>query len=346
MSRSAMGLINSRFKPNLIVIDKDPAGSSLQSLIITLRESGYDCPIYIFGNNVSRNEKLILLKLGIREIVDTSDQLFSVLKYHEERLEFNDDESRVPYEIVYNIPLWKRSFDVLFSSVVLLFISPILAMIALAVYIESPGPVFYKSKRVGTGYQIFDFLKFRSMYMNADKRLAEMKQLNQYQAEEEVVSNELNENSSTGGSEWLIGDNGEVISESEWLTKKANEAGATFLKIKNDPRITKVGRFIRSTSLDELPQFINVLKGEMSVVGNRPLPLYEAVALTTDQWAARFLAPAGITGLWQVEKRGKGEMSETERKQLDIKYALNTGFKMDLSIILRTIPALMQKENV
>jgi lipopolysaccharide/colanic/teichoic acid biosynthesis glycosyltransferase len=144
----------------------------------------------------------------------------------------------------------------------------------------------------------------------------------------------------------LIGDNGERLSEAEWMKLKAENATPTFLKIKDDPRITRVGRIIRSTSIDELPQFINVLKGDMSVVGNRPLPLYEAVELTTDQWAARFLAPAGITGLWQVEKRGKGEMSETERKQLDIKYALNVGLRMDLNIILRTFPALLQKENV
>jgi lipopolysaccharide/colanic/teichoic acid biosynthesis glycosyltransferase len=119
-----------------------------------------------------------------------------------------------------------------------------------------------------------------------------------------------------------------------------------FFKIKDDPRITRFGRFLRQTSLDELPQLINVLKGDMSLVGNRPLPLYEAEKLTRDQIAWRFLAPAGITGLWQVTKRGKDNMSEEERIQLDMEYAMNNSFLYDIKILLNTIPALIQKERV
>jgi lipopolysaccharide/colanic/teichoic acid biosynthesis glycosyltransferase len=89
-----------------------------------------------------------------------------------------------------------------------------------------------------------------------------------------------------------------------------------------------------------------VLLGDMSVVGNRPLPLYEAEKITTDQFAARFIAPAGITGLWQVSKRGKGDMSAEERKLLDVEYAKNYSLKKDIQIIWKTIPALFQKESV
>jgi lipopolysaccharide/colanic/teichoic acid biosynthesis glycosyltransferase len=128
-------------------------------------------------------------------------------------------------------------------------------------------------------------------------------------------------------------------------SKKAN-AGSAFFKIKNDPRITKIGNFIRNTSIDELPQLWNVIIGDMSIVGNRPLPLYEAEKLTTDKYALRFSAPAGITGLWQVEKRGKGEMSEDERLMLDNTYAETHSFKNDIKLILKTIPALLQKESV
>jgi len=121
--------------------------------------------------------------------------------------------------------------------------------------------------------------------------------------------------------------------------------GPKFYKIENDPRITKVGSFLRKSSLDELPQLINVLLGDMSLVGNRPLPLYEAATLTTDEWAKRFLAPAGITGLWQIKKRGNKDMSVEERINLDIYYANKYNFAYDLWIMANTPTALIQKTN-
>lgn len=136
------------------------------------------------------------------------------------------------------------------------------------------------------------------------------------------------------------------MSEEEYQEYRRQQAAGTFVKFKDDPRITKVGKIIRNTSIDELPQLINVLKGDMSIVGNRPLPLYEAEQLTSDDWSERFLAPAGITGLWQVEKRGGGSMSEDERKGLDNLYAKNFSFWNDIKLILKTVPALFQKENV
>ena len=140
-----------------------------------------------------------------------------------------------------------------------------------------------------------------------------------------------------------------------WYNYQKNEINSktsTFIKISDDPRITKVGKFIRNTSIDELPQFINVLIGDMSIVGNRPLPVYEAELLTGDDLSKRFLAPPGITGLWQVELRGKGgQMSEEERMRLDIEYAdlfqgKNYSLWYDIKLILRTIPALLQSDTV
>jgi len=106
-----------------------------------------------------------------------------------------------------------------------------------------------------------------------------------------------------------------------------------------------VGILLRKTSLDELPQLVNVLIGDMSLVGNRPLPLYEAATLTTDEWAKRFLAPAGMTGLWQIKKRGKKEMSVEERLSLDINYAEKYSFLYDMWIMANTPTALFQKTN-
>jgi lipopolysaccharide/colanic/teichoic acid biosynthesis glycosyltransferase len=119
-----------------------------------------------------------------------------------------------------------------------------------------------------------------------------------------------------------------------------------FFKICNDPRVTRLGTLLRNTSLDELPQLFNVLLGDMSLVGNRPLPTYEAATLTTDEWAVRFLAPAGITGLWQIKKRGQSSMSVEERMKLDIEYANKNSFLLDIWIILNTPFVLLQKSSV
>ncbi len=257
----------------------------------------------------------------------------------------------------YKIPFMKRAFDILVSSFALLVLSPILLIVAIAIRLESKGQIIYKSKRVGTGYKIFGFLKFRSMYPDADKRLADLKHMNQY-AQEEEKDKSAEEGMNTNCPECAKLPEGEhcspvlyieglKICENWYIDQKKKADASTFVKIKNDPRVTKVGNFIRNTSIDELPQLINVLKGDMSIVGNRPLPLYEAEQLTSDDWSARFMGPAGITGLWQVELRGKkGVMSEEERKALDNKYAESYSFWGDIKLILRTIPALLQKENV
>ncbi len=210
----------------------------------------------------------------------------------------------------YQIPSSKRVFDLIFSLSCILVLLPVFILVAALIAIESRGSIVYKSKRVGTGYKIFDFYKFRSMRSNADAQLVDLSNLNQYQDTDEKIGKSI------------------------------------FVKLKNDPRITRVGAFIRKTSLDELPQLLNILKGDMSVVGNRPLPLYEAEQLTSNEWATRFLGPAGLTGLWQISKRGREDMSERERKKLDNFYARKYSFWFDLKIIFGTFPALFQREKV
>ena len=249
----------------------------------------------------------------------------------------------------FRLPLWKRTFDIFFSGMAILCLSPLLIFTALAIRIESKGPIIYKSKRVGSNYQIFDFLKFRSMYTDADKHLKDFNALNQYQQEDEDIWGEEPEaevNEEIDEEEILLISDDFVISEEDYINKKSKEKSNAFVKLENDPRITKIGRIIRKYSIDELPQLINILKGDMSIVGNRPLPLYEAELLTSDEHIDRFMGPAGLTGLWQ-EKRGEaGKLSAEERKQLDITYAKTFSFWSDIKIILKTVTAFIQKENV
>lgn len=232
---------------------------------------------------------------------------------------------------------------------------------AIAIKLESPGPAMFKSKRVGTNYKIFDFLKFRSMYTDAEKRLKELsKTENQYakakandNPDESAYSDRMMFDDDAGAGMMisedevmLVGDD-YMINESDFSKQKEEDINNAFVKIENDPRVTKVGRFIRKYSLDELPQLFNILKGDMSIVGNRPLPLYEAEKLTADDSIDRFMAPAGLTGLWQVEERGKGgKMSAEERKQLDIEYGRKFSLALDLKIIFRTFFSFVQKEDV
>jgi lipopolysaccharide/colanic/teichoic acid biosynthesis glycosyltransferase len=249
----------------------------------------------------------------------------------------------------YKTPFFKRTFDVVSASIGLLLISPILILFVIAIRLESKGKVYYISKRVGSGYKVFDFYKLRSMYTNADKRLKELAHLNQYNKDEKqsdagaLAKLKLINPSHTNGNT-LVGDES-IVSEADHIRTKKEKQETAFVKFENDPRITKVGHIIRKLSIDELPQLINVIKGDMSIVGNRPLPTYEAEMLTTNDWAERFHGPAGITGLWQVEARGKSsKMSPEERKGLDNKSPFS--FWKDIWIILRTIPAVFQKENV
>jgi lipopolysaccharide/colanic/teichoic acid biosynthesis glycosyltransferase len=268
---------------------------------------------------------------------------------------YGDKKENIPSpKREYNIPWNKRLFDVVVSSVALLALSPVLLVVIIAIRMESKGKVYYTSKRVGTAYRIFDFYKLRSMRVGADSALSSLKHLNQYDAGDSDKEAALIEKcprcaqlpESELCSQALYRE-GEKICEYWYTELKKRKGSATFIKIKDDPRVTKVGKFIRNTSIDELPQLLNVLKGDMSIVGNRPLPLYEAEMLTSDDWSERFMGPAGITGLWQVEKRGKkGAMSEEERKALDNQYARTYSFWGDIKLILRTIPAVFQKENV
>jgi lipopolysaccharide/colanic/teichoic acid biosynthesis glycosyltransferase len=203
----------------------------------------------------------------------------------------------------------KRAFDIVGSSALLFLLSPLLLLIALAVKITSKGPVLFRQRRVGQYGQEFDFLKFRSMFVNND----------------DTVHREYVQK--------FIAGNGDI----------GNGKDKRVFKLTRDPRVTSVGRILRRTSLDELPQFFNVLKGEMSLVGPRPPLPYEVERYQS--WHRRRIleAPPGITGLWQVS--GRSRLTFDEMVRLDLQYIDRASFALDLQILLRTPFAVMSGDG-
>ncbi|MEM1216210.1 MAG: sugar transferase [Bacteroidota bacterium] len=331
-------------RPDLILFDLSPeTASAFQQIryFMLKEEALMDIPFVVLSEYPSIKWQRLCQKFRVTDYILTplADQhTYSRL----ERLVLRPRQASVLPKVRWKMPLWKRAVDVLGAATLLLLLSPVLVLIAVLIKLESRGPIFYVSKRAGQGFRVFDFIKFRSMRQDADQLVDQLKDLNQYNCPEEpkLDTSVLRSKPADETYTVLIGDDEYVFEEEQ------TEEEQTFFKIKNDPRITRVGNFIRNTSLDELPQLFNVLRGDMSLVGNRPLPLYEAEQLTCDESVLRFAAPAGITGLWQVSKRGKGDMSEAERKQLDLEYALNYSFWMDLTILWKTLPAAIQEESV
>lgn len=343
---------------NAIILIEQNLVISTSSIIVRLKELLDKPYIIVVSNDLKQGFEKSFFKLGVNDIIkvgiskkDLRDKIQTIhfINNKLQNLDYKKDEKVE----LFQLPLSIRIFDIIFSLFALTILSPLMLIIAISIRLESKGNVIYKSKRVGSNYKVFDFLKFRSMYSDADKRLKSMKANNQYSIDEEKFDIEndkidINEDqiNETDLDNMLIGDDF-VIEETDYIKNINHEQKQSFVKLANDPRITKVGKFIRKYSIDELPQFYNVLKGDMSVVGNRPLPLYEAELLTNDEYAARFMAPAGLTGLWQVEKRGgAGKMSADERKKLDIKYAENYSLLYNIKIIIRTLTAFVQKEDV
>jgi len=192
----------------------------------------------------------------------------------------------------------KRGLDILIASVAFTLLAPLMAIIAALVKLDSRGPAFYRSTRIGKDNQEFECLKFRSMIVNADDLKEGLRSQNQRQ-------------------------------------------GATF-KIAGDPRITRFGAFIRRYSLDELPQIVNVLKGDMSIVGPRPHPVDDVARYESSDLERHRVKP-GITGLWQVEARR--DPSFRRNMELDLEYIRNWSLMLDLRIICKTFAAVIRGEG-
>jgi exopolysaccharide biosynthesis polyprenyl glycosylphosphotransferase len=192
----------------------------------------------------------------------------------------------------------KRTFDIIGATLLLLVLSPLLALIMLSVKVSSRGPILFRSIRRGIGQRPFPCLKFRTMHTDAEERQADLEEL--------------------------------------------NEASGALFKIRDDPRLTRVGRVLRRFSLDELPQLVNVLRGEMSLVGPRPLPERDYEMLE-DWHRKRYLVLPGITGLWQVS--GRSELDFDDLVHLDFIYLERWSLALDLTILLKTLPAVLLRRG-
>ena len=188
----------------------------------------------------------------------------------------------------------KRTLDIIFSSVGLVCLSPLMAVIAYKIKKEDKGPVFYKQVRVGKNGRHFEMYKFRSMVTNADQLLEQL--------------------------------------------KDQNEVEGAMFKMKHDPRITRVGHYLRKHSLDELPQLVNVLRGDMSLVGPRP-PLPSEVEQYTDYDKQRLMVVPGCTGMWQVG--GRNDVDFDEMVHLDLTYIQNRSVWLDLKIMFETVKVMI-----
>lgn len=348
-------------KANLVITDQ----SNAQRLLTMTRENPNHqfVPVLItcLSTETKAMEKTSLTTATDILVIDEDDLSLELkIRYYlslSAIVSANHGVKPEPAVYQFRLPWWKRAMDIGVSLTVLIALSPLLLLVALLIILDSRGPVFYKSKRAGANYYIFNMYKYRTMKVQADRMLNDLSSHNIYakstgsDPKHEPVDSRAGYLCSTCRQQGIPCQQPLFAQDHpicEKLFLQENEDVAKFMKFRNDPRITRLGRFLRNSSIDELPQLVNVLLGDMSLVGNRPLPLYEAEKLTADESAKRFGGPAGLTGIWQIRKRAKGQgpMSERERILLDIEYSSTFSFKTDMSIIWKTFFSLWQKENV
>jgi exopolysaccharide biosynthesis polyprenyl glycosylphosphotransferase len=270
-------LINRYRIDRVIAVEKETPAEQMQSCITVCTRMG------IAFNHTAGHFERTVMRVGVTE-------LGNVLLIEVRGIEFTRIQQAV-----------KRAFDLLTATALLVLLTPLLAALALGVWLTSRGPVLYIALRVGKGGRYFPFLKFRTMVRGADAQ------------RDDVAAR--------------------------------NEQKGHLFKIRRDPRVTAIGRFMRLLSLDELPQLLNVIWGQMSLVGPRPLPARDldpdGLSREYRVWAVqRTKVPPGITGLWQI--RGRSDLSFEEMLSLDITYVRYWSIWLDMKIIAKTIPAILR----
>ena len=268
------------------------AGVVAEDLVKAGTQKGCDNPTALWSSTSFLN----LVQSGKRRGHDSLD-LFAVKASMLPDADVYAAAERLDQRYAYRF--FKRLFDITFSALVLVLLSGPMLLVALAIKLDSPGPALFRQERVSKGGRRFYIWKFRSMYQNAEKRLPEL--------------------------------------------RKLNEKDGPVFKIKDDPRITRVGRFIRKTSIDELPQFFNVLVGDISVVGPRPA-LSSEVARYTERHQQRLLVKGGITCYWQT-RRNRDYISFDDWVSLDLLYVKQCSSYVDFKLIFQTIGVVLTAQG-
>jgi len=277
--------------------DTLPMMGVARDICSVIREQGIE--VVIIASSAFDHEVLARMIAELRGVpveVHISSGLFEVLTSRV----LVREVAGVPLITIRGVPLskgklaFKRFFDIVVSSLILLIGMPIWIMVMLGIKLTSRGPVFYTQDRVGRNGKRFGMVKFRSMVVDADQRLAEL--------------------------------------------QTENDASGPLFKMRNDPRVTSVGRWMRKVSMDEFPQLLNVIRGEMSLVGPRPPLPHEVEKYTEHHWRRLEVTP-GMTGLWQVS--GRSSLTFDEMVRLDLFYIENWSVGLDLTLLARTVPAVL-----
>ena len=277
-----------------------PLKGTFQEFSRIIREQVVDEVVISLPMNSLYKEASYLVSLCEEQgiVVRVLADLFNSVLPHAKSEHFDHDKviTAYPGAMMGWQALLKRLLDLGLSLAMLILFAPLFGVTALAIKLTSPGPVFFIQERIGLNKRRFSLIKFRTMVVNAEKKMTELEQL--------------------------------------------NEMSGPVFKIKEDPRITKGGKFLRKASIDELPQLINVLKGDMSIVGPRPLPVRDYNGFSQDWQRRRFSVLPGLTCLWQVS--GRNTTSFNNWMRLDMQYIDQWSLWLDLKILLKTVPAVLK----
>ncbi|MEM6631319.1 MAG: sugar transferase [Bacteroidota bacterium] len=310
---------------------------------LQIKRTYRNIPFIVVSESDIAHSKEELLRYGVDDWYHLSDseedllnRLSFLITYKHRYIQLKTVQAQFDY----HLPKYKRIFDIIIASIALVICVPLIGLIALLIKLESHGPVLQVTKKVGRAYRIFNFYKLRTTPAGSDaiyhnNSVSEELLPDRLGSIRQCLSCALYERPCIAPTY-----EGKAI---QCGKNQAVKKGVISVFKKEKP--TRLGRWLRRTSLDEIPQFIHVLRGEMSIVGNRPLSLEEAEELTQDEWAERFAAPAGITGLWQVKSRFNGELNGLSRKEIDRTYAQKASLWMDVKILLLTIPALFKRTD-